>query len=50
MTHEEKLKKLIKEKKGLILTKDAEERGIPRKYLSLYKKRGVWKELPMGCI
>lgn len=36
MNHKEKLNKLIKEKKGLILTVDADRENIPRGYLSQF--------------
>jgi len=48
MSHKEKLIKLINEKEGLILTKDVEERGIPRKYLSLFNKEGLLERVAHG--
>lgn len=46
--HKEKLIKLIKDKEGLILTKDVEEYGVPRKYLSLFNKEGLLERVAHG--
>lgn len=43
-----KLKNLIKRKDGLILTKDATEMGIPRKYLSLFVNEGLLERIAHG--
>lgn len=48
MKHKEKLVQLTADKNGLILTKDAEEKGIPRKYLSIFSQEGLLKRVAHG--
>ncbi len=48
MGHKEKLMELIEKKNGLLLTKDAEEEGIPRKYLSIFSKEGLLERVAHG--
>ena len=48
MNHKEKLVKLIEKKNGLLLTKDAEQEGIPRKYLSIFNKEGLLERVAHG--
>lgn len=48
MKHKEKLVKLIEDKNGLLLTKDAEAQGIPRKYMSIFNKEGLLERVAHG--
>ena len=48
MGHREKLINLIEEKNGILLTKDAEEHGIPRKYMSILSKEGLIERVAQG--
>ncbi|WP_028828801.1 type IV toxin-antitoxin system AbiEi family antitoxin domain-containing protein [Proteocatella sphenisci] len=48
MGHREKLVELIKKNNGLLLTKDAEAQGIPRKYLSILNKEGLLERVAQG--
>ncbi len=48
MGYEEKLNKLIKEKDGLIFTKEVEAEGIPRQYLTLFVKAGKIERVSRG--
>lgn len=48
MNYKDKLKKLLDENNGLILTEDVEEEGIPRQYLSLLLKEDELKRISYG--
>lgn len=48
MNHKEKLEKLIIEKKGLIITKEVEEQGIPRYYLTKFTRENKLERMGQG--
>lgn len=48
MKYNEKLQSLIEDKKGLILTKNASDIGIPRTYLAEFAKKGYLEKLERG--
>lgn len=48
MNHKEKLEKLIKDKNGLILTKEVVEAGIPSEYLSILLKENKIERIARG--
>jgi predicted transcriptional regulator of viral defense system len=45
----EKIRAIVKEKNGLLLTSDLREYGIPRTYLSILEKRGEIQRLSRGA-
>lgn len=48
MNYKEKLEKLIIEKKGLIITKEVEEQGIPRYYLTKFTRENKLERMGQG--
>ena len=48
MTYKEKLEELIKEKNGMILTKDVTMKGIPREYIKQLVDKGILKRIDRG--
>ncbi|MTI70057.1 MAG: abortive phage infection protein [Firmicutes bacterium] len=48
MNYREKLEKLIVEKKGLIITKEAEKAGIPRYYLTIFTRENKLERILRG--
>lgn len=48
MGHKERLINLIKQKDGLVITREAEMLGIPRKYLSIFAKEGLLERVAHG--
>ncbi len=48
MNYQEKLKKLIKAKDGVILTKDVQKAKIPRQYLSILTKKDELERVAQG--
>ena len=48
MNHEEKLIEIIKDNKGLILSSQVDQLGIPRIYLSILVKKGFIKKIERG--
>ncbi len=48
MNYREKLEKLIIEKKGLIITKEVEEAGIPRQYLTSFTRENKLERVTYG--
>lgn len=48
MNYQNQLKKLIKDKNGLILTKEVEEAGIPRHYLTVFTRDNKIERISQG--
>ncbi|MGG7144716.1 type IV toxin-antitoxin system AbiEi family antitoxin domain-containing protein [Clostridium nigeriense] len=48
MSYKEKLEELIKEKKGIVLTKDVTMKGIPREYIRQLVDKGTLKRIDRG--
>jgi len=48
MNYQEHLEKLIIEKKGLIITKEVEEAGIPRHYLTIFTRENKLERVAHG--
>lgn len=48
MSYKEKLEELIKEKDGIILTKDVTMKGIPREYICQLVDKGILKRIDRG--
>ena len=48
MNYREQLEKLIIEKKGLIITKEVEEAGIPRHYLTIFTRENKLERVTQG--
>lgn len=48
MSYKEKLEELIKEKNGIVLTKDVTMKGIPREYIRQLVDKGILKRIDRG--
>lgn len=48
MNHKDRLRELIKEKDGLLLAKDADEKNIPRQYVALFVKENKLERVSKG--
>lgn len=48
MAYKEQLEELIKEKNGMILTKDVTMKGIPREYIKQLVNKGILKRIDRG--